>query len=182
MKILPLKLFYIITDIKEHQQNKDTLLSLINKMEYSKINNGKDVISKTDWNLSQNTKREYVSFFLSMITPYMNIMANKLKCKSWDIHNAWYQIYKKGDTHSWHIHQQVNYTNIYYVDLPEEKIQTQLYDIIENKIIDEIQIKEGQLFTFPAHIIHRSPINTSDKNKTIISFNSNFKNLTELIL
>ena len=182
MKILPLKLFYIITDIKEHQQNKDTLLSLINKMEQSKINDGNDVISKTDWNLPENTKREYVNFFYSMITPYMNIMANKLKCKYWDINNTWYQVYKKQDTHGWHTHPGVNYTNIYYINLPEEKIKTQLYDIIENKIIDEIQVKEGQLFTFPAHIIHRSPINTSDKNKTIISFNSNFKNLTELIL
>ena len=105
----------------------------------------------------------------------MNTMANKLKCKSWNIYNAWYQIYKKQDTHSWHIHPDVNYTNVYYIDLPEQKIKTQLYDIIEDKIIDEIEIKEGQLFTFPAHIIHRSPINTYDKTKTIISFNSNFR-------
>ena len=84
MKILPLKLFYILTDIKEHQQHKNILLSLIDKMEQSKINNGKDVISKTDWSLPHNIKREYISFFYSMIKPYMNIMANKLKCKSWD--------------------------------------------------------------------------------------------------
>ena len=182
MKILPLKLFYIITDIKEHQQHKNTLLSLIDKMEQSKINDGNDFISKTDWNLPKETKRIYLEYFYSMIKPYMNTMANKLKCKSWDIHNAWYQTYKKGDTHNWHIHPEVNYTNVYYVDLPEDKLKTQLYDTIEGKIIDEIQVKEGQLFTFPANIIHRSPVNTSDKSKTIISFNSNFRNLTELIL
>jgi len=182
VKILPLKLFYILTDIKEHQQHKNILLSLIDKMEQSKINDGKDIISKTDWSLPHNIKREYISFFYSMIKPYMNIMANKLKCKSWDISNTWYQTYKKGDTHSWHIHPEVNYTNVYYVDLPDEAIKTQIYDIVEDKILDEIQVKEGQLFTFPANIIHRSPINTSDKSKTIISFNSNFRNLTELIL
>ena len=38
----------------------------------------------------------------------------------------------------------------------------------------EIEVAEGQLLTFPANIIHRSPINTTDKVKTIISFNSNF--------
>ena len=30
-----------------------------------------------------------------MVTPYMDNMAVKLKCKSWNIYNAWYQIYKK---------------------------------------------------------------------------------------
>ena len=151
-------------------------------MEHSKINDGRDAISKTDWNLPQNTKREYINLFYSMITPYMNVMANKLKCQSWDIQNTWYQVYEKEDTHSWHTHPDVNYTNVYYVDLPDKKIQTQLYDIIENKIIDEIQVKEGHLLTFPANILHRSPVNTSNKSKTIISFNSNFRNLTELIL
>ena len=175
MKILPLKSFYIITNIKEHNQNKDKLLFLINKMQQSNINNADACISKTDWNLPKETKREYLDFFYSMIKPYMNIMANKLKCKSWNIYNGWFQVYEKQDTHSWHIHSSVNYTNVYYIDLPEQQIKTQLYDILENKIIDEIEIKEGQLFTFPAHIIHRSPINTSDKTKTIISFNSNFR-------
>ena len=175
MKILPLKSFYIITDIKEHHLIKDKLLFLINKTKQSKINDRNDCISQTDWNVPKEIKREYLDFFYLMIKPYMNTMANKLKCKSWNIYNAWYQIYKKQDTHSWHIHPDVNYTNVYYIDLPERKIKTQLYDIIDDKIIDEIEIKEGQLFTFPAHIIHRSPINTYDKTKTIISFNSNFR-------
>ena len=179
MKILPLKSFYIITDIKEHNQNKEKLISLIYKMEEYNIANENDNISRTDWNLPKNTKREYLDFFYSMIIPYMDKMANKLKSNSWDILNAWYQIYKKQDKHGWHSHPHVNFTNVYYVNLPEEKIKTQLYDIIENKVIDEIEIKEGQLFTFPAHIIHRSPTNTSDKTKIIISFNSNF---TEVLL
>jgi hypothetical protein len=179
MKFFDLKSFYILTDIKEHQHNKNKLLSLINKMELSIINNGNDIISKTDWNLPKENKREYINFFYKIITPYMNNMAFKLKCKSWNISNAWYQVYKEQDTHSWHIHENNNYTNVYYLDLPERNIKTQLYDIIENKVIDEIEIKEGQLFTFPAHIIHRSPINTSDKTKIIISFNSNF---TEVLL
>ena len=48
-----------------------------------------------------------------------------------------------------------------------------MYDITENKIVD-IELKEGQLFTFPANILHRSPINISNNVKTIISFNTNF--------
>jgi|TARA_R110002096_G_scaffold292509_3_gene487033 hypothetical protein len=174
MKFFDLKSFYILTDIKEHQQNKNKLLSLINKMELSTINNSNNVISKTDWNLPKETKREYINFFYKMVTPYMNDMAVKLKCKFWDISNAWYQVYKEQDTHNWHIHENNNYTNVYYLDLPEQNIKTELYDVKDNKVINEIQLKEGQLFTFPAHIIHRSPPNLSNKIKTIISFNSNF--------
>ena len=177
MKFFNLKSFYILTDIKDHKENKNKLLSLINKMQLSSINNNKDVISKTDWNLPKEIKREYINFFYKMVTPYMDNMAVKLKCKSWNISNAWYQVYKKQDTHGWHIHENNNYTNVYYLDLPEQNIKTQLYDVKDNKIIDEIQIEEGHLFTFPAHIIHRSPPNISDKTKTIISFNSNFKQI-----
>ena len=85
MKFFNLKSFYILTDIKDHKENKNKLLSLINKMQLSSINNNKDVISKTDWNLPKEIKREYINFFYKMVTPYMDNMAVKLKCKSWNI-------------------------------------------------------------------------------------------------
>ena len=37
-----------------------------------------------------------------------------------------------------------------------------------------IEVEEGTILTFPSWLIHSSPINTSDKTKTIISFNSSF--------
>ena len=36
------------------------------------------------------------------------------------------------------------------------------------------KVKEGQLITFPAHLLHGSMSN-GDLRKTVISFNSNFK-------
>lgn len=170
MRLYDLKSFYIVTDIKEHKENKDKLLSLIDDMQESSI----DSISKTDWNLPRETKREYKDFFYKMIEPYLNEMTDRLKFKSCKISNIWYQSYKRNSTHDWHVHPEVNYTNVYYLDLPDENIKTQLYDIKENKVMDEIELKEGQLFTFPANILHRSPVNTTDKTKTIISFNTNF--------
>jgi cupin superfamily acireductone dioxygenase involved in methionine salvage len=169
MRLYDLKSFYIVTDIKEHKKNKDKLLSLIDGMEKSSIDN----VSKTDWNLPKETKRQYKDLFYKMIEPYLNEMTDKLKFKSCKINNIWYQSYEKNSTHEWHVHPEVNYTNVYYLDLPDETIKTQLYDIRENKIIN-IELKEGQLFTFPANILHRSPINTSNNVKTIISFNTNF--------
>ena len=60
MRLYDLKSFYIITDIKEHKENKDRLLSLIDSMEESSLDN----ISKTDWNLPRETKRHYKDLFL----------------------------------------------------------------------------------------------------------------------
>ena len=173
MRLYDLKSFYIITDIKEHKENKDRLLSLINNMEASSVDN----VSKTDWNLPRENKRHYKDLFLKIIHPYLNEMTDKLKFKLCKISNVWYQSYEKNSTHDWHVHPEVNYTNVYYLNLPDENIKTQLYDIKENKIID-IELKEGQLLTFPANILHRSPINTSNSVKTIISFNTNFDGFT----
>ena len=44
MRLYDLKSFYIVTDIKEHKENKDKLLSLIDDMEASSVDN----VSKTD--------------------------------------------------------------------------------------------------------------------------------------
>jgi hypothetical protein len=48
-----------------------------------------------------------------------------------------------------------------------------LYDDINKSIID-LDVKEGDLVTFPAYIIHRSKNNKSNDRKTIISFNTSF--------
>jgi len=173
MKFYNLKSFYIISDIKEHLDNKILLLSLINTTKSSFIKEHGDFVTKTDWEF-QNEKREYLDKFYNMIKPYMNQMAHKLKCNEWNISSGWFQLYSKQSKHGWHLHTNTNYTNIYYLNLPNDKLKTQLYDIRDEKIIDEIEVNEGQLLTFPANIIHRSPENYSDELKVIISFNSNF--------
>ena len=176
MKLFELKSFYIITDIKEHRKNKSQLLRWIDEMpENRRDPPGFDErISKTDWNLPSSYKRNYSDVFHGMMRPYLNDMAFRLRCKCWKIHNTWYQVYEKGDTHGWHTHGDANYTNVYYLSLPNKSIKTQLYDVVNHKIVENIEVKEGQLLTFPASVIHRSPINKVHQEKVIISFNTDF--------
>ena len=47
----------------------------------------------------------------------------------------------------------------------------------DKKIIKTIDITEGQMLTFPASMMHRSPPNTMDDEKIIISFNTCFDEL-----
>lgn len=173
MKFYNLNSFYIITEIKEHINYKMSILSLINSTKSNSITKGDDFVTKTDWEF-QNEKRDYLEKFYTMIRPYMDKMTYELKCTEWNISNAWFQIYSKKSKHNWHLHNNTNYTNIYYLNLPNDKLKTQLYDIRDEKIIDDIEIEEGQLLTFPAHIVHRSPENNTEETKVIISFNSNF--------
>ena len=173
MKFFELKSFYIVTDIKEHQQIKPKLLSCIESMPQASINDGHEITSKTDWNIPSTHKREYLDIFYSVMKPYMKEMTSKLKCKKCEITNTWYQLYNKNDKHDWHVHPGANYSNVYYLSLPDKSIKTQLYDIINESIVENIEVQEGQVLTFPAHIIHRSPINIKDQ-KIVISFNSNF--------
>ena len=176
MKFFEWKSFYIVTDIKEHKQNKSKLLRYIDEMPESMMDppGVEERISKTDWNISSSYERNYTDTFYRMMNPYLSEMAFKLKCKSWKILNCWYQVYEKDDTHGWHTHGKSNYTNVYYLSLPNKSIKTQLYDVVNHKIVENIEVKEGQLLTFPASVIHRSPINKVHQEKVIISFNTDF--------
>ena len=43
--------------------------------------------------------------------------------------------------------------------------------------LNAFDLEEGDLLTFPAHLLHRSNKINKDKRKTIISFNSDFKDV-----
>ena len=173
MKLFELNSFYIVTDIKEHQKIKSKLLSCIESMPHDSIDVRSEIVSKTDWNIPSSYKREYLDIFYSVIEPYMEEMAFKLKSTKCEIRNAWYQVYNDNDKHDWHVHPAANYTNVYYLSLPDKSLKTQLYDLVNERIVENIDVQEGQILTFPANVIHRSPTNTKDQ-KVVISFNSDF--------
>jgi hypothetical protein len=56
--------------------------------------------------------------------------------------------------------------------LPDASIKTEIKDMFGNPIIHDAI--EGDLLIFPSYLYHRSPVNTTGKRKTIISFNINF--------
>jgi ectoine hydroxylase-related dioxygenase (phytanoyl-CoA dioxygenase family) len=86
------------------------------------------------------------------------------------IDNMWFQQYKKNDKHSWHTHGLSNFSNVYFVELPLKSLATEILNV------NNLNLKEGDLLTFPSHLYHRSPINKTNKRKTIISFNCDFVN------
>ena len=168
MIVKPLESFYIVNPIENFEFHNKKLLELIEKTPKDKFMD----ISFTDWNISHDKHRPYLKYFVDMIKPKIDKIAHFLDFKEVTLSNIWTQQYLNNDKHDWHHHAHCNFTNIYYVELPDLDYKTELYDPV-NKSIINIDVKEGDLITFPAHIHHRSKKNLSNKRKTIISFNMN---------
>lgn len=168
--------FCIINEIKEHKKNKRKLLNLIKEIPLNTLIDSDTHIKHTDWNLPKETERKYLALFYEIVRPYMNDMMKKLHCSEWRIQNGWFQQYKTNDKHTWHNHPYTNFSNVYFLEMPEKQMQTQFFDIITEKIIT-FNVKEGDLLTFPGYMMHRSDKIKNKKRKTIISFNSNFENI-----
>ena len=67
-----------------------------------------------------------------------------------------------------------DFTNIYYVELDDKSLTTILKDPeTDEEIIPDV--KEGQILTFGADILHKSPRNFTNTRKTVISFNVEFR-------
>jgi len=159
----------IVQSFKEHSEIKKELLDRIYNTKAGKYR----AVSHTDWFTGGDVPRTYFSDILEPLVRhyYKNIFKHyyKEQAEHMDlaIDNHWFQIYKKNSTHEWHTHACCNLANVYYVSLPDKKIKTQFINV------DGLDIKEGDLVTFPAYYLHTSPINNDDSEKVIISFNTN---------
>jgi hypothetical protein len=173
MIVKELKTFYIINKVKEHKNIKKEMLKLIDKIPLNSFQTKYENIIHSDYNLPINIDREYVNLFYKTISNYMQKIKEFLCVNKLEIHNCWFQKYKKGNFHNWHIHANAQFTNIYYLEMPNKNNKTKLYNIFSDKIID-IELEEGDLLTIPSFIHHKSEDIDDSHTKTIISFNSSF--------
>ena len=167
LKVKEIKCQFIVSDVSDHHKHKSILLDLINKIP----NNPYEGISKTDYNLPFAFGRKYLDYFYYHIAK--NIMDQQqkyFKSQRWEITRAWFQQYQKESSHVYHNHPYVNFTNVYFLELPDKQFKTSLK--IKEKEYN-YEVEEGQIITFPAHILHTSKKNSASR-KTIISFNTNF--------
>ncbi len=171
LKVKEIKCDFIISEVPDHPKHKSMLLDLIDKIPNNPYLMEGEEVSKTDWNLPLAFERKYLEYFYSRVAK--NIMDQQqkyFKAKKWEIRNGWFQQYQEGSSHVYHSHPNVNFTNVYFLELPDKQFKTSLK--IKEKEYD-YEVKEGQLITFPAHILHTSKKNSTFR-KTIISFNTNF--------
>tara|TARA_R100001510_G_C7645202_1_gene202591 strand:+ start:808 stop:1308 length:501 start_codon:yes stop_codon:yes gene_type:complete len=155
--------------VPNYSDIKLKLITLINQVPKNSLKTNEQKISHTDYNLKKQDPFHYKQFFFdNVLKEYLKYFGNKFNRFKIEVDSLWFQIYKKGDFHDWHSHAKTNFANVFYLQLPHKNLKTNFKDC------KDISIEEGDILTFPAYMLHRSPMNTNDKEKIIISWNSNF--------
>lgn len=175
MKKIINPLSYFIYTVPDHKLHKKNILKLIEKIKpLSKgMEDNSNYINHTDWNLPKETKREYLDYFYeNIMSTYADWFIKEYKLNKYLVNNAWYQQYNKNNFHNYHTHENTNFTNVYFLELPKKEMATEIKNL-DHQIVN-LNVKEGQIISFPGFILHRSKIIKNNLTKTIISFNSNF--------
>ena len=173
MQKFPLTCCYSIQKFSQHENLKNIILSEIEKSDYTSplFEKAEVDISKCDWNNAKDfTRKWFISLKDSLFTDMLSIY-DSLGYDGFTLQEIWFQQYYNGSQHGWHTHSS-NFTNVYYLDLPENSSKTQIVSPYDQKSIIELEVKEGDIVTFPSFVIHKGPKNMSNR-KTIISYNTN---------
>lgn len=155
--------------VPNFDQIKLKLITLINQVPKNSLESEGQKISHTDYGFSKQDPFHYRQFFIdNVLKEYSIYFGKKYERYKIEIDSLWFQVYKKGDYHTWHSHAKTNFANVFYLQLPKENLKTNF------KNCEDVSVKEGDILTFPAYMLHRSPVNNNEKEKIIISWNSNF--------
>ena len=176
----------LTNDFDRHSEVKAELLELIDsfkkehdtRMPSKYVEHGEDHpldSVHSDWHITEVPRPYLVKFFKEIEHLILNV-GNKIHMGmfgefEWNIHYAWFQQYYDGGNHWWHTHQECQFTNIYFLELPDESYKTEIMGLDGKKI--EYEAKEGQMITLPSFLLHRSKPNQSGR-KTILSFNTSY--------
>ena len=163
----------LVNTVKNHEEHKKTLLKLIG--DFERLHDTKDYTNcSTDFNISQDIERDYLDYFhIHILDDVIESISKQLglaPCE-WDVLMAWFQQYNQSNVHSWHNHAYTQFTNCYFLELPDASHKTEILDINGN--ILEYGAKEGDIITFPAWMKHRSKPHKGEQ-KTVIAFNLDF--------
>jgi hypothetical protein len=160
--------FYLF-DVDNHEELKPQLLEAIASMGEHGMKDHSQSIANSDWQLPREFNRPY--FYKAL--PTMRNVVDKIAAiwhmpNEINIFNYWFQQYRNGDYHGWHVHPDALFSCVYYLDMVDNNPRTTFN--IKGKEIS-FPVKEGQILVFPAFLPHISKENKSDKMKTVIVFN-----------
>ena len=165
---------YVVCKLDNHLEIKHRLLELIHIEKSSSIIDNNGSVSKSDWNLNNdsNTSKKYFEFLQPHLIKCLDpVYREILKYPEYKIGNYWFQQYNENDSHPWHVHPNSFWANVYYADLSDLGPKTEILSPEDNKTIIVPDVNEGDILTFPAFLKHRSATNRSNRLKTVVAFN-----------
>ena len=165
--------FYKVTKVPNHELIKPLILDSIDRFEYRSAALPDEQVSKTDWGVPQDTFRPYIHYLMPFLYTELAETYRSMGGDGIEITNFWFQQYRENDRYDWHNHIKSNLANIYYLEFPEGSPKTEFLNPSNPNEIITFDVKEGEVLTVPAYLIHRSPpVTKSNIRKTIIAINA----------
>jgi hypothetical protein len=161
-----------VSDVYEHSDLKYNILTDINKNAVFSVNDpGREIIYNTDFFINRQFNYfKYSEFVSSVFERHNKALSNLLEYEiNIVMSEMWFQQYAPGNFHGWHRHNNCTFSNVYYVDLPATASKT-TFKFLGREF--DVDVKEGQILTFPSFLCHCSKPNKSSNIKTVIAFNS----------
>ena len=189
----------LINKIPNHQKHKKIILDKISEFShhhnlqmdpnkvnleaFSKLPKYEEFFNKSkgtisDFFVHKDAHRGYLDYFYNDVIPSLLEKVGKdLGLAPFDIkiHNGWFQQYTDGGEHNWHNHADCQFSNVYFLELPDEEYKTEIVD--EKGDVIEFTIKEGDVLTHSSWMLHRSKPYFGKHRKSVISFNVSFNHI-----
>lgn len=165
------------THVDSHKNVKTQILNSIEKLGIHGFSLKHEKIYNTDWHVKLDRSKEfqnkeYIDIVLPIINKHLTFIANKTGLQSPLVSELWFQQYAQEDFHGWHVHGRCMFSNIYYVELPQNSAKTTFRHFGQEF---EIGVEEGDILTFPSFLQHCSKPNKDVNKKTVIAFNVDFE-------
>lgn len=160
--------FIFKSETEDFADTKTSVLSHIeSKGKYSILDDHQS-ISNTDWHIGQMADKGYWQYVSSRVDSHNKGLLENFKVDTFQVDNFWFQQYETGDYHSWHNHPGCCFSSVLYVELGDSTPRTTFKWMGRSF---EVNVKEGDIISFPSFVAHGSKVNKSTR-KTIISYNT----------
>lgn len=160
-------------EISDWATKKQKISDFVSKLDFSKTNYFENLEPQKTTFYKNFDKSFLECFLLKELVPFSNESGLRFK-----ITDVWVQSYDSNEFHDLHSHGFVGYSGVLYVNFDKQKhlstvFLNPLHSFLsqQNKIFKEVEVNEGDIIIFESSILHKSPPNTSNLNRTVIAFN-----------
>jgi hypothetical protein len=139
---------------------------------------------KTDYykQKKDNSVGKHNNKVLEVLKEEIEIFCNYFEFNSCTITSSWFELANQGGYHGVHNHGTTGYSSVCYIDYDKSAhTPTQFVSPFHNFLTGELlqygpEVEEGSIIFFPSSIMHYTEPNTSEIERTILSFNIKIKN------